>query len=485
LDSLPEEFQNYIKYISPQINSQESQKFLTGLMETRLRFYKQLGMPPDALEGASPWQRLAALSLTQTQQTIPSERLTQAQEKLETNWVRFRNRALQRMLRDGADFTNRQQANEAFFKAQEETIRHFLNQQLLEIIERPQETISALAEKRNRLASPEGREEEKTKRQEELQELQDQVAQWRGEIETTEGEIREKELEKRRLESSQSQLEGRKTANEEILASLKSSLGETRDEKKEEIEGLDQQLQDEDIDKKEKEKIRSQKAELIQHYDGVMADLRNRINSQREKLETVENQLGKIGELGAEINFLRESVQALEVKIGQEENQGALAEIAQLERLVEAGVDQGTERKIAQLEMIQACLERYGTILGQALSPVEHNLTVQDLTDESETAEGRGGRYPSGYLKILDHLFGYQRSSNREEDFRRAREIISPKQLAEILNQSLGLGMTGITDNDSLKQVFAKIKREGIDQPRMAASLIDVLQEIEDRGLKL
>lgn len=496
LSRLPREYQDYIKYISPTIATKEAKSFLERVGKARIEFYESLGVSLEDLKAATPWERFRVGSAG-----APAE-VAKAQENLGTEWMRIRRQALERLSR-GVDLSDSSEIAKVFFEAQQKTIRHFLDLHLRELTEarfgvreiaaereatKGPETISALEKRLNELKSPEGSEEVLAKKQEELEKLQADVVTWQEEITRTQREIDNKKKEQAIAQAKITRLSQQETRYETTLTRLNDQRDRVEQQRDDLIAHYNALINDPNTTAEIKATLISTKNEQLRSFNERISKIQIEINKLNEKLEEVRAQIDRPNELAAEITALEEQIDKLQRKIGRRPNAGARRKIARLQTEIEAGVTPDVQEKIDQLEAVVKCLKDYDRIVSEPVfSATERMLTVQDLISRTEKDE-YGVNYNEGYLRILDHLFGYTKVSERKKAFDTARTILPPEEMAKILNARLNLGLAGGDERD-LEKVFQAIATDVgdgiISQITFASVFLPILEFIEDKGMKI
>lgn len=496
---LPREYKAYIDYISPTINTEAARKFLLNTAEARLAFYETLGLnlKEEDLEAATPWQRFRPTpipAILGVPIAAGPARLERAQENLDTEWMRVRRQALEKASQR-ANLASPDEVARAFFTAQQDTIRHFLDLHLKDLAEakfgvreagaesrEEPKTISSLEKRLEKLKDPEESKKKKIEAEQEAQQLQTQITQTKETLEGDRGviaQLDQKEGEKATLEvklpvlrSKRDDLETRieqVTTEQETLEGQRTGL----------IGDFDENINNAGSDAQLRALLLDQKSRTIGKLNEQIGKTEEKISQTKEEQDKVKSQINRLDELNSEIQVLKRQKNRLRRQLKR-----AKEEFEDKQTLIEAGLEQTVQGKVDQLEAVVSCLRDYDRVVSESVfSAPERMLTVQDLTSAAEKDE-YGTNYMEGYLRILDHLLGYTKASERKRAFDTAKAILSPRELAQILNNRFNTRIN-VRRNSDLEKVLERVKRKKISQTQLAGVFIPILEFIENKGMKL
>ncbi len=487
ISQLPAAYRGYIEYLAPNINPKDSSEFIIKLGQARTGFYESLGVRPSELKAATPFSRVS-------------------REGINTEWVRIREQALERA-RQGRNLGDPATANEVFFEAQEATVRHFLDkfsqeiasQAVIETIAEASQmtagakteagqTIATLKARKEKLDDPKVQQELVAEKQKELDKLEKNKTTWEPEIETKQktidkyqeqliavGVVAERIQGKGQEQThvqAVARLRGEETAQEQEIADTKTAFAPKIASAKA---------------PKEKAQVRSELNAQIKPMQDHLENLRKDIARHDKILGKLREEIDEPHILQGKIDFLQAQIAALKQKIGSRANAGLRGKIAKLKTEINAGVDPLVETQRNLIDVSINALVGYDRVVADVINQKTAEtkmVTGQELASSTPKNE-YGNDYEEGYLRILDHIFQYTHAPDRRMVFEAAKFLLSPDELAKILNQSLNLGLAGInaaslpTVSNALRN---NISAGYISQHEMGPVFLAILNHVEEKS---
>ncbi len=164
------------------------------------------------------------------------------------------------------------------------------------------------------------------------------------------------------------------------------------------------------------------------------------------------------------------------------------------------GID--IQQEIARLEGFKAALPNIKDVSdrqGELFSEAREELTQRveqyvskdpiDAADDKYTPAEKSTLYPKGYYEMLDLIFKYKESPNREQVFTHLNKIMPPKKLALMLQNYLikpsgGVG-PGPAKKDDLSQIFKYIQtnKNGFTSADYRRAMGSIITDLRDEAL--
>lgn len=146
----------------------------------------------------------------------------------------------------------------------------------------------------------------------------------------------------------------------------------------------------------------------------------------------------------------------------------------------------------AQLEAAKRMLGRQQDIFNGAKTAIDKK-NAKSYGNVSKVVTGTPGYTEAeitandevAYYEYLDLLFGYKTSENREETFKTVREMLPPTELAQLLNDSLGLKLRTVDMKSAVEKITQMRKKGKLNKTRMRKALVGVMNRVTDKALAL
>jgi len=102
------------------------------------------------------------------------------------------------------------------------------------------------------------------------------------------------------------------------------------------------------------------------------------------------------------------------------------------------------------------------------------------------TAVERTAKAPVGYYELLNNLFHYQEDPEREKAFLKAKELMPPKRMAMLLNDSLGLGFVPplvLNMNNVLASIRMRTNSKALNEAEFSIPMLKFVDDLINRAL--
>ncbi len=475
------EYRAYIDQIAPQQAMRLNTKFLLDAAKAQMAFYQALGYQDTDITSLTPWGRL------QLELNVGGLTASEITQGIDTEYAKVRLLKLKQGTPNyGLLAVSRGERTAQFFKAQEETIQHFLGLKLKEIsqaqlsTEKGKESASVLRTRAEKIQNPEEKEEIIKKIKDDIETVGKDLTDSQTEL----GEVTKKQqdqVEEVAIATAKMPMQTNLRTNYE--ADLKITTKRAKDlvTFRKQIEtDFKNAIASANLNIRATLEI-SRNQQLIEIDQNIRLE-EQEVTEIKGKIVAITVELNRVVELTASQTTLAARKTELETQVKKLERKKK-----QLEKKRDDPIDETAKRTAEQIIMAaDVCEKEKDRIMETTFderSTIAQNLRIPEMTDTSIVTR-HGKDIPIGYDLMLKHIFRYDLSTtdkNAQRAFENAMQLLPQDALTELFVRNFGLSSTTTDITDA----FNQIRQMGLTQLQFNHIYINVLLNIEDRALHL